>query len=254
MNIIKEYLGYLSTAKKRHGIHSPFVYDFTDRCLGIKIDKHLLKTFDSYKNALKTNTKIINVKDLGAGSKKLSSKRSVKSIYAVSSSGNKYGKLLYKIAAHYQPKNMLELGTSLGVGSFMLATGNPGGHLHTVEACPETLNVARKNLKKHQLQNITFYNDTFKDFIAQNTTVFDLVFIDGDHKSDRLHELLALLDSYIHEETLLIIDDIRWSSDMYEGWKRLVSKEEYHLSMDFFRMGILLKREHQQKEHFVIRY
>lgn len=254
MNIIKEYLGYYSAAKKRHGIHSPFVYEFTDQCLGKTIVKNELKAFGSYKKALKTNNKIINVKDLGAGSKKLSNKRKVKSIYAVSSSGDKYGKLLYKIAAHYQPKNMLELGTSLGVGSLMLASGNPKGQLHTVEACPETLKVATKNLENHQFYNITFYNAAFKDFIEQNTTIFDLIFIDGDHKSERLLELLVLLDSYIHDETIIIIDDIRWNTDMLEGWKTIISNSRYSLTMDLFRMGIIAKRKHQHKEHFVIQY
>lgn len=254
MNIVKEYLGYISNAKKRHGIHSPFVYDFTDKCLSRNVDENTLKSFKTYKKALKNDPTIINVKDLGAGSKKLSNKRKVKSIYAVSSSGDKYGKLLYKIAAHYQPKNMLELGTSLGVGSLMLASGNPKGQLHTVEACPETLKVATKNLENHQISNITFYNAAFKDYIEQNTTIFDLVFIDGDHKSDRLLELLALLDSYIHDETLIIIDDIRWNIDMFEGWKKIINDNRYNLTIDLFRMGIIAKRKHQQREHFVIRY
>lgn len=36
---LREYIKYYRKAKRRHGIHSPFVYEFGDECLGIPIDK-----------------------------------------------------------------------------------------------------------------------------------------------------------------------------------------------------------------------
>ena len=66
--------------------------------------------------------------------------------------------------------------------------------------------------------------------------------------------MLDLLAPTLHDETIVIIDDIRWSKDMLEYWKQFKEMERYHLTMDLFRMGIVMKRSHQQKEHFVIKY
>ena len=60
------------------------------------------------------------------------------------------------------------------------------------------------------------------------------------------------LDSWIHENTVLILDDIRWSDSMLNAWNELRNSEEFNLSMDFFRMGVLMKRPQQRKEHFYL--
>jgi len=40
---------------------------------------------------------------------------------------------------------------------------------------------------------------------------------------------------------------------MFNAWNRIKLEKKYHLSMDFFRMGILMKRPQQEKEHFILK-
>lgn len=254
MNILKEYFSYKLKAKGRHGVHSPFVYDFIDKCITSNIPKKVSADFSKFRNLLKKDKRDIQVKDLGAGSQKLSEIRKINEIAKVSGSGKKYGKLLYRLSNFYQPKNILELGTSLGLGSFMLAKGNSKSNLDTVEACPQTLNVAKNYLSKFEIKNINFHESSFTSFIKQNNTIYDLIFIDGDHRSEKLKEQLELLSNQIHDETIIILDDIRWSDDMLKCWKEIINNNNFHLTIDLFRMGIIMKRSHQQKEHFVVNY
>jgi predicted O-methyltransferase YrrM len=252
MNIVSEYLKYLWLAKGRHGTHSPFVYDFVDNCLRLEIPKSVKSDFRHYFYSLKGSSEVLEIKDLGAGSKRLSNQRKVSAIAKVSGSYGKYANLLYRISNHYQPKQVLELGTSMGLGTFMLAKGNTDARIETVEGCPQTHQFTKKKLE--HLHNVRFINASFEAYLLQYSgPAFDLVFLDGDHRGESVLKLLMLLEPIIHDETIIIIDDIRWSDDMLSMWQQLIDRSSYHLTIDLFRMGIIARRPHQNKEHFIIR-
>lgn len=254
MNIIFEYINYRWNAKGRHGTHSPFVYDFTDKCLKIPIDS----TFDIKRKTLfkelKSNYSTIQIEDFGAGSKYLGNERKISQIFKTSSSKGKYGDLLYKLTKYYQPKTILEFGTSLGIGTIHLAFGNPTSSLITVEACSETRNQALKNIKSFDNANVQSQLTTFDSFLeTYEGGTFDLVFVDGHHDGEALKKYMMKLENFTHNDTIFILDDIRWSESMLEAWNWFVQHPDYHVTMDLFRMGIVVKRPQQVKEHFIVK-
>ena len=255
MNLICEYIKYIVSSKKRHGIHSPFVYNFTDKCLKSKINNAQKEFFNLLRADFQYSKEHIIIHDFGAGSKKKGVDRSISSIYKNAAVSKKYGSLLYNISNHYKPKNTLELGTNLGVGTFYLAKGSPAAtKIITVEGDKTLHSIAERSILKYKQKNIECVHQTFEQFLSTNKLVFDIVYIDGDHRSSSLKNYLYLLDSVTHDETLFILDDIRWSQDMFDYWQLLTTDSKYHLTIDLFRMGILLKKKTKEKEHFTIRY
>ncbi|PWH84999.1 O-methyltransferase [Brumimicrobium oceani] len=254
--LVREYIKYCLIAKNRHGIHSPFVYDFNDKCLSLPIPKFEYSVFKALQKSYANNRESIEVTDLGAGSRKLKKQRSISKIASVSGSNGKYGKLLFRLVAHYQPKKILELGTSLGLGTYMMSSASEEVEITTVEGCKNTYEMARRSFPSSQHIKVDFVNNDFLSFLEKlkNDIVFDLIFIDGDHKSESLFKQLELLSPHIHDETIIVLDDIRWSKDMLFAWKELVRNPYYHLTIDLFKLGIIMKRSHQEKEGFVIKY
>jgi predicted O-methyltransferase YrrM len=251
MHLIREYINYIRKAQGRHQIHSPFVYDFVDKCLRISFSNDLKEKYKSLTRRLSNNETRINTTDLGAGSKKMGTSRAVSSIYKNASCKGTYAKLLYQISKHYQPTNILELGTNLGVGTFFLNEGNPNAYITTIDGCLETQNVAKQHILN---KNVHFVHASFDDYLdALTTQKFDLIYIDGDHRGVSLIRYLAKLDHYCHSETLIVLDDIRWSEDMLNTWKKLINSETYHLTLDLFKVGILIKKQGKEKEHFMLR-
>jgi len=248
-----EYIKYRWNAKGRHGIHSPFVYDFVDVCIRQKVGSEDVKYLNRLFQTLKSDQREIEIEDFGAGSKKLGSSRKITSIFKMSSSKGKYGELLYRLAKHYQPETLLELGTSLGVGTTYFALGSKDSNITTVEACKNTRSVALENFD--EFSNIESQLSTFDAFLTQlpKGKQFDMIFIDGHHDGKALKNYLERLQAHSHDETLFILDDIRWSNSMKSAWDAIVQDSRFHLTMDLFRMGIVMKRRHQEKEHFVIR-
>ena len=249
-----EYIKYRWNAKGRHGIHSPFVYAFVDKCLRQKIDDESRTILSDLFEELRKNEQKIIIQDFGVGSKKLGNERAIAAIFKMSSSKGKYGALLYRLARFYAPKNVLEFGTSLGVGTTYLVLGSPASAITTVEACENTRKIALKHLPEHR--NVMSVHSTFDEYLLNlhSSQQFDLVFIDGHHDGRALLDYLERLQAHSHDETIFILDDIRWSDSMKLAWETIVNDERFHLSLDLFRVGIVMKRTHQEKEHFVIRY
>ena len=251
MNIVLEYIKYRLNAKYLHGVHSPFVYDFMKNAMVINIKEQHQKEILQCISNVNSNKKEIIVQDYGAKSKKLKGKRSVREIFKTSSSYGKNALLLYRISNYFKPKRILELGTSIGIGSLHLHLGYPSAHITSVEGCKETFNLAKQNLES---TSIELMNSTFYDYIKSiNEESFDLIFIDGHHDGEALKYYLKLLSDYIHNDTIIVLDDIRWSKSMINAWNKIKLEKKYHLSMDFFRMGVLIKRPQQEKEHFILK-
>lgn len=256
INLVVEYIKYCLKSKRRHGIHSPFVYDFGDKCLRTPISPLVWEQYIVLKQQFYNSNKTIEVNDLGMGSKKLLNERPIGRIAMVSGINNKYGRLLYRLVAHYEVKHALELGTSLGLGTFLITSGNNEVKVTTVEGCENTLQFAKDNFPKSAIDRVEFVNSSFEEYLttAKPEHKFDLVFVDGDHNSKSLERQLELLDPLTHDETIFILDDIRWTKDMLKGWNSIVESSDFHLTMDLFRIGIAMKRKHQEKEHFIVRY
>jgi hypothetical protein len=73
------------------------------------------------------------------------------------------------------------------------------------------------------------------------------------HDGKRLIDYVKKLEKHTHNDTIFILDDIRWSMDMLNAWNTLVNDEQYHLSIDFFKMGVLIRQSNKRKEHFILR-
>ncbi len=166
VNIVFEYIKYKWNDKGRHGIHSPFIYNLVDKTFKFEIPKSDLLILNKTFEVLKNNKQIISIKDFGAGSHKLGKQRSIQQIFKISSSKGHYGKILYQLSNHFQPKQILEFGTSLGIGTLHFHLGNPVSLITTIEACPETLNFTRDFLK-NKVSNVNFIESTFSDFLNQ---------------------------------------------------------------------------------------
>lgn len=254
MNIIGEYINFKLKSKGKHKIHSPFVFDFVTKCLTLKIPLAHQEELQQLRRRLQKNQTSIQFFDAGAGSKKLGPERKISAIYANSSSKGKYGKLLYRVAAFYQAKNILELGTSLGVGTSNLALASKESSILTIDACKEVQDAA-KFAAPSSTANVCYLHQTFEDFFKKTTNdKYDLVFIDGHHDGQALLNYFEKVLPNLHPDSLVILDDIRWSDSMFEAWNTLVKDPRVHLSLDLFKMGIIALRPGQAKEHFMIRY
>jgi len=255
---VLHYLKYRLKAKGAHQIHSPFVFDFYNDILH---NKHAFYAYDNVENQraiLLKNTTTIDVKDFGKGSKIFkSNKRAVADIAKHVVKQKKYGQLLFRMMNAYAPKNAIELGTSLGISTLYLAMSNAQIPVHTFEGCPATLAIAEGNFKALKQTNIHTHLGPFASTLPnalKELKKVDFCFIDGHHDEAATLNYFELILSHLHNESIVVLDDINWSEGMQKAWKTITQHPRVTVSLDLHQMGIVFFRKEQVKEHFELRF
>ena len=256
-----KYLNYLLTASngKGHGIHSPFVFDFVTKVKnGIK-DEKVYAEIESMRAKLLQDNSTITVEDFGAGSRVIGTKqRVVKQIASTSLKPKKYSQLLHRMVQHYQPKTILEIGTSLGITTSYLAKADDKASVITMEGAKAIAAIAKQNFESLGVSNIQRVIGNFDDTLPAtllSSSVIDLAFIDGNHRYDPTINYFQQILAKSANNTIIILDDIYWSEEMEQAWNWVKQHEQVKLTIDLFAIGIVvLRKEILHKQHFSIRY
>jgi predicted O-methyltransferase YrrM len=259
--LAKKYIRYYLTAGngKGHGIHSPFVFEFISKVLNDKKQYECYSAIEKQRQQLLKNTGVIEVEDFGAGSSVMkSNKRMIKNIAAASLKSKKFAQLLFRIVQYYQPENILELGTALGITSSYLAKGNEQGKVFTCEGSSSIAAIAQKNFDELQIKNILLtkgdFSKTLNPLLNQiGKTGF--AFIDGNHRREPTLEYFNKLLDYSTQKTILVFDDIHWSREMEAAWEQIKNHLAVTLTIDLFFIGLVfINPDFKVKQHFVIRF
>jgi len=256
-----KYLRYYVSASngKGHGIHSPFVFDLVTAVLNDKTVYEDYKQIELLRKKLLKDKTVLTVEDFGAGSTRgLSKQRTIQQIAASSLKKPKYAKLLYRLVKYFQPKQILELGTSLGITTAYLASAKKDADVVTMEGSIAITFTAEKNFQLLHLANIKVitgnFDDTLQPAISQLPTV-NFVFVDGNHRKEPTLNYFQQLVEKTTDSTVIVFDDIHWSSEMEEAWETIKQHPSVTLTIDLFFIGLVFfRREQKVKEHFVIRF
>ncbi|MFM7566290.1 MAG: O-methyltransferase [Flavobacteriales bacterium] len=256
MNLILEGIKYHLQAKKRQGIHSPFVYELTSYLRAETMDTASKEALKQLAIDVKKQKDFFETEDFGAGSKHFGNLRNGSSLYRTSATKGKYGHLLYKLIKHLKPDSILEFGTSLGIGTLQMHFGNQSAFITTVEGSKKVAEIANETIKRYAIkpEKIQIIQSTFNQYLdVSGHEQFDFIYVDGHHDGEALLNYIDRLKPRMNEKTVVLIDDIRWSNSMFQSWKTLCNDPWFSVSIDFFRMGCLCIRKHQAKEHFILK-
>ncbi len=255
--MLKRIVKFIVKSTNQHGVHSPFVFQLVTKCFYVKSPKNIRENIKEYRKELLGNKTHLSVNDLGNGSKVLkTNQRKVADIAKNAGSSLKYATLLNRLVAYLNVKNVLELGTSLGVSSYGITYAN-NVVLDTVEGCKETLHVAESNFKKFDvLPKINCHQGDFTKIIANipPSKKYDLIFFDGNHQKLPTLQYFENCLLHKHNDSVFVFDDIYWSKEMTEAWEIIKNHEQVTVTVDIFKWGLVFFRKEQQKEHFKIRF
>jgi predicted O-methyltransferase YrrM len=224
-------------------------------------DRHFYayQSIEKLRQQLLSDTKEIEIEDFGAGSRVAKTKnRTISEIARSSLKPKKFGQLLFRIVDHYSPVSILELGTSLGITTAYLAAAKKGSAITTMEGAASVAELARQHFKILGLDNIELvegdFDRTLSSTIARKATI-DLAFIDGNHRYEPTIRYFNEILPATHPDSMLIFDDIHWSSEMEQAWKEIQQHPSVTLTIDLFFIGIVLfRKENMAKQHFTIRF
>lgn len=261
IKLILRFLKYFFSARyfHGHGIHSPFLFQLINNVFFIKEDIKKYNRLKAYMKFLNKTKSIIEIEDKGAGSQYINSrKRGISLIARHSSTKRKYGRLIARMVDYFNPSCIIELGTSLGIGTCYLSLNMPTDcKLYTIEGSANLLSFALKNCDIFQQDNIIpvlgNFDEILPDLLKKVNTV-DMVYLDGNHRKEPTIRYFEELLPKLNNNSVLILDDIHWSQEMEEAWNFIKSHVSVKLSLDLFQIGIIFFRKELSKEDFILRF
>jgi predicted O-methyltransferase YrrM len=254
-HLLKSYLKFILRSTNQHGVHSPFVYDLVTQCFYDKKFYPAYRTLETHRKKLLADNATITITDFGAGSRVFkTNQRQVNALAKNAGITKKRQQLLYRLAQYFTPESVLELGTSLGMGTMALALGAPSATITTLEGCTATSAKAKTYFETFGMENIDLKNVAFQEFFQQTTSeTFNFVYIDGNHSKEGTLKSFEALLKHANSNSVFIFDDIYWSPGMTEAWQQISAHPDVTVSIDTFLWGFVFFRKEQPKQHFTIR-
>ncbi len=257
---IIRYIRYWLTAKRRHSIHSPFVYDLIDKVLlDTKYNEHYQLLEDNRQELFHRRDQVETV-DFGASAGNKPYRTQIEALGKMVRSRTHTKarlELLYRLAAYFKPKTILEFGTAAGVSASYLKKGAPSAVMITMEGCAGLAHIAEEQFQKLDLQAMEVVMGDFKVMlpkVLQQFAQLDLVFFDGNHRKQPTLDYFEKCLPLARENSVFIFDDIHWSRGMEEAWQEIQKHPQVSITIDLFWFGLVFFREGVAKQNFKIVY
>ena len=254
------YVRHSFSAQSKYKLHSPFAYRFYHDIIKNGKDYPQYKTVKKVRNDLIDFSRFIKRRDLGAMAKDAPCDQRfvrVRDIVKKSSVSERKGQFLFRLVRDLQPGTILELGTAFGISTLYMATAAPDSRIITIEGCIDSAHLARENFDKSGIKNIRVICGPFDEKLPlafQEMPSPDLIFVDGNHKKKPTLDYFEEFLKHIHPESVLIFDDIHWSSGMESAWKEIRRHPAVKVTFDLFHLGVVFFKEELSKEDFIIRF
>lgn len=243
----KEFILFFIKATTIYKIHAPFAFRLIQRILENNNNYYAFNIIEAQRESLGRSKDRIEKIEFGEGNgqPQQSPYRAISKLAQVDSSPPNKGQILFKLVNHLEPERILELGTCIGIGTSYLGYPRKEAVVHSVEACPNTLQIAKKNIENNSLENVHLHNmpfDTFIDQLAKKELTFDLIYIDGHHNEKATLNYFERLKPHMNKENCtLIFDDIYWSKGMKSAWEKIKEDKDFKLHLDLYNVGMVFK-------------
>ncbi len=238
---------------KGHGIHSPFLFRLVENVIYEKHPFYIFEKIEKRRTELKNSSQTIFQKDFGMGK---SATKQVSKIAKTSLKREYWGQLLFRLVHFTKPKNILELGTSLGITTSYLATTNKSAHCITLEGSEEVAKIAQETLKKNGADKtkiiIGDINKTLPEVLRNNPTL-DFVFFDANHQKEAVLEYFNMCIKKVHSKSIFVFDDIHWSRDMQKAWIEICKHKQVTATFDLHELGIVFFDKNFPQKTFKLR-
>ena len=250
---IVDYILYLVQSTNRHGVHSPFVYHFTDKVLYGNMACEFEPSAELCRKRMIQSKRKLVIDSAHVSLSRLSASRIPIA---------KYNRLLFRWVQDQQLGNhIIEVGSSLGVMPLYLQRGDAGINRYSVfDKNEAVLKITAFNTKEYdckepiavcgyqKVAEITLQIEQF------HPMPIDLLIINERLEATEFWSLVEWAIPRLSEHGSIVMTTIRAHEDQLLSWEQLKNQPEITVGIDLFGMGMAFARKSQEKENFLLRY
>ena len=153
-------------------------------------------------------------------------------------------------------KEIVELGTSLGITTAYLASVGSDVSVTTFDGAEQLTRVAKNMWSTLGLKNITPVNgdiDMTLPTFQPGAGRIDLAFVDANHTGEATLRYFDCLAKWGTENSVFVVDDIHSSADMDSAWHAIQQRNNVTATIDVYSMGLVFFDKHLEKRDYKVR-
>jgi len=159
------------------------------------------------------------------------------------------GEFLRAFILEHAPKNILELGTSVGYSTVWMASAAAeiGGHIHTIEMQPHKCDIAKRNISDAGLSDfVTFHQGKILETIPTlpkylKDQKIDLIFMDADR--GHYHKYFKIIEPMITNNATIIADNAINMQTRMSPFLELLKDSDWNYEILNFDNGVLIAKK-----------
>jgi len=245
------------------GIHSPRLFYLVRHLFYDTSHLYAWNEIESRRQAMLRAPKLLHVVDYGTGQDRdeLVMKIAAKSLMPAKEAQLLARLVNYMNGTEYIPDrqralNIVELGTSLGITTAYLAKIDSRNQVISFEGSDAIADMAELNWKKLGLTNISMVrgniDNTLYNYARTCDYPIDVAVLDANHTAQATLRYFSWLLPRMDTNGVMVLDDIRYSSDMYRAWQEITRHPQVTATMDLGQMGLVFfYPQVQQKTYFI---
>ncbi len=222
--------------RKGFGVHSPFAYDLITSVIEERCRYYSYNAIESYlKKALYPKL----------DSEKLSFQKKIE---------RKKSTLLFRLVNRFNPKIILEIGSSWGISSLYMNAPYSGVLQVCIEQNAIVAELTEQVLKQTDIRIVqgNFNSLPEKEINKLNPVEFVLIHASRDEIS--VENVLGQIAPFLSSEAVVVIDGIRKNDIRQQEWKKISGFPGITVSMDLYDMGLLFFSPKLNKQHYIVSF
>lgn len=248
------FINYFLSVVDQHSIQAPFAYQFYQQLKKSVAGAERIQEIENIRHQYLNDNRPIIGDDLGAGSRMIKTS-TIASIARHGISSRRECMLLHKLASIFNSEICVELGTSLGIATSYIASAKSVKKVFSFEGNNMLVDKAYnlfQTLGNEKVEIVKGDIDVELPILLESLDNINFAIIDANHTKRALMNYYEMLSPKMNVNGIMVIDDIRWSLEMYNGWKKIIQNPAVSLSFEFLNQGLLFFKEGMQKQHYIL--
>lgn len=239
--------------RKGYGVHSPFVYNLITKVIGERCPYYSFYDIELVRRQLLQRDTPVTYPDRRKKGKFRT--RTVGQIAEREGIKAKHGALLFRLTNHFKSKQILQLGTSMGISTLYLTSCAPDIRCIALENIPAFASIARTVFEKAARNPVDLRTGSLRELLPQalkDMEKIDFLFFNTLSEPENNDWLFETCLKKAGEETVFVFEGIRSNRQMRMFWQNVCRRPEVTVTIDLYSMGIVFFNKRLHKKDYIV--
>lgn len=230
--------------RKGFGVHSPFAFNLITNVIEEKYPYYSYERIDIVRRQLLQNGALLGTTGMSVG--RATAKFGIR---------KSHGQLLFRLANYFKPKQILQIGTGMGLSTLYLTAYSSHVHCIALEEDPGQAEWTHWCLERMGKRNVKVkqgsYDSLLSNTLAHLGTV-DFLFFNVPEKAEALYSYFEMSLEHIQPGTVLLIEEIRKSQMMENFWYQVKAHPAVVVTFDLYHLGLVFFNKKMYRKDYTV--